>query len=168
MCVCVVSQSSPPPISSLLSVCNSPSLPSSLSPPPSFPLPPSIPPSLPLSSLPSLSRRKRDYAQQSIPALLSSRGVDPSLIIPKVCRKERGGAGQQEGAARTISATKDKASRECVCVCTRVCVCVHVIASACPIMLCVQVPVLSLRPSCHWRYLMTRSMTVALRRAGWP
>ena len=159
MCVCCP-QSSPPPISSLLSVCN-------------FPLPPSLPPSFPppLSSLPPpLSRRKRDYAQQSIPALLSSRGVDPSLIIPKVCRKERGGTGQQEAAARTISATKDKASRECVCVCARVCVCVcvHVIASACPIMLCVQVPVLSLRPSCRWRYLMTRSMTVVLRRAGWP
>ena len=61
---------------------------------------------VPYCSFPSLFRFKRDYAQQHIPVLLSSRGVDPSFIIPKAHRKGKGGAGQEEGTGRTISASK--------------------------------------------------------------
>ena len=61
---------------------------------------------VPYCSFPSLFRFKRDYAQQHIPVLLSSRGVDPSFIIPKARREGRGGVGQEEGTEWTISASK--------------------------------------------------------------
>ena len=164
MCVCVVSQSSPPPIFSLLSMCNSPSLPPSLPLPLSLSLlPPSLPPSLsPPFLLLSPDARGTMPSRASLPCSPPEEWTPPSSS-PRCA--ERRGVGQGS-RRRQRGPFQQPRTKHHVSVC--VCACVHVIASACPIMLCVQVPVLSLRPSCRWRYLMTRSMTVVLRRAGWP
>ena len=147
LCVCVVSQSSPPPIFSLLSVCNSPSLPSSLSPslpsslspslplslPPFLPLSPSLlpPPSVVPSLLPSLSppfflspdARGTMPSRASLPCSPPEEWTPPSSS-PRCAGRRGVGQGSRRGRRGPFQPPRTKHHVSvCVCVCVRSCDC---------------------------------------------